>query len=138
MVFLSELSSVGGGHAGWRARSILRASTRRFVVVDGGSLRAAWIPASHNIPFCANGISGAEILARQRGHAQQNGARVIDGDVASLQRSQNCFRGVVELKNALLTVISVTLSNSDPTRATAFAAYFSDRAAWRRRVPVWG
>jgi len=54
---------VGGGPAGLTAALYLARFKRRFLVVDEGSPRAAWIPTSHNIPFFAEGIAGPEILA---------------------------------------------------------------------------
>ncbi len=59
---------IGGGPAGLTAALYLARFRRRVALADAGDPRAAWIPASHNIPFFADGIPGAEILARQREH----------------------------------------------------------------------
>lgn len=58
----------GGGPAGVTAALYLARFERRFMVVDTEDSRAAWIPKSHNIPVLADGVSGKEILARQREH----------------------------------------------------------------------
>jgi thioredoxin reductase (NADPH) len=77
---------VGGGPAGLTAALYLARFKRRFLVVDEGAPRAAWIPESHNIPFFAEGIPGPEILARQRGHAGRYGVGVLPGSVARLRK----------------------------------------------------
>ena len=77
---------VGGGPAGLTAALYLARFKRRFLVVDEGSPRAAWIPTSHNIPFFAEGIPGPEILARQRAHAERYGVHVVAGSVAGLRK----------------------------------------------------
>ena len=77
---------VGGGPAGLTPALYLARFKRRFLVVDEGAPRAAWIPTSHNIPFFAEGIPGPEILARQRGHARRYGVRVLPGSVAGLRK----------------------------------------------------
>ena len=72
---------------------------RRFLVMDEGSPRAAWIPTSHNIPFFAEGIPGPEILARQRGHAGRYGVGVVAGSVAGLRRVPGgSFEAAIEEK----------------------------------------
>ena len=75
---------VGGGPAGLTAALYLARFKRRFLVVDEGAPRAAWIATSHNIPFFAEGIPGPEILARQRAHAGRYGVGVVAGSVAGL------------------------------------------------------
>src|SRR5215217_7128277 len=70
---------VGGGPAGLTTALYLARFKRRFVVVDSGTPRAAWIPTSHNIPVFAEGISGKDILARTRANLEQYGAKIQTG-----------------------------------------------------------
>jgi thioredoxin reductase (NADPH) len=87
---------VGAGPAGLTAALYLARFKRRFLVVDSGSPRASWIPTSHNIPVFAEGISGRDILARQRAHAERYGASIVDGTVTALQKMPDAFVGFIE------------------------------------------
>jgi thioredoxin reductase (NADPH) len=87
---------IGGGPAGLTAAIYLARFRRRFLVVDAGEPRAAWIPASHNIPFFADGIPGPEILAREREHATRYGARIETGRVTALRKEGGGFTATVE------------------------------------------
>ncbi|CAO4173395.1 NAD(P)/FAD-dependent oxidoreductase [Methylorubrum aminovorans] len=87
---------VGGGPAGLTAALYLARFERRFLVVDAGSSRASWIPTSHNIPLFADGISGREILARQREHIARYRAEVLQGTVRALRSVENGFVGSIE------------------------------------------
>ncbi len=82
---------IGGGPAGLTAALYLARFRCRFLVVDAGAPRAAWIPASHNIPVFAGGIGGPEILSRAREHAERYGARILAGTVTGLRRLPACF-----------------------------------------------
>jgi len=82
---------VGGGPAGLTAALYLARFNRRFLVVDAGDPRAAWIPTSHNIPVFAEGISGPDILARQRAHAERYGATILSGIVTAARRVDDRF-----------------------------------------------
>jgi thioredoxin reductase (NADPH) len=82
---------IGGGPAGLTAALYLARFKRRFLVVDSGAPRAAWIPESHNIPFFASGISGREILAREREHAGRYGVDILEGAVTGLRKRPACF-----------------------------------------------
>jgi thioredoxin reductase (NADPH) len=87
---------VGGGPAGLTTALYLARFKRRFLVVDSGTPRAAWIPTSHNIPVFAEGISGKDILARARANLEQYGAAIKAGRVTGLRKQPDRFIGVVE------------------------------------------
>jgi thioredoxin reductase (NADPH) len=87
---------VGAGPAGLTAALYLARFRRRVMVVDAGEPRAAWIPASHNIPFFADGIPGPEILARQRDHVGRYGIAVRQGRVNTLARRRGGFVAMLE------------------------------------------
>lgn len=82
---------IGGGPAGMTAALYLARFRRRVAVADGGAPRAAWIPASHNIPFFAEGIPGPEILALQRAHLDRYRVPWLAVPVASLERQRDGF-----------------------------------------------
>ncbi|AWN44462.1 NAD(P)/FAD-dependent oxidoreductase [Methylobacterium durans] len=82
---------VGGGPAGLTAALYLARFGRRFLVVDAGDSRASWIPTSHNIPVFAEGISGQEILSRQREHIARYGTPVVNGTVTALRKVEKGF-----------------------------------------------
>jgi thioredoxin reductase (NADPH) len=87
---------VGGGPAGMTAALYLARFRRRFLIVDSGAPRAAWIPDSHNIPFFAAGIPGPDILALQREHLGRYGAGLLAGTVAALDRRSDRFTATLE------------------------------------------
>jgi thioredoxin reductase (NADPH) len=90
---------VGGGPAGLTAALYLARFGRRFMIVDAGDSRASWIPTSHNIPVFADGISGKDILARQRDHLARYGTQVIRGIVTALTRRRDSFAATVDRKD---------------------------------------
>lgn len=75
---------VGGGPAGLTVAIYLGRFNRRFAVVDAGDSRASWIPTSHNIPAFPEGVSGPDLLARTRAHAERYGPHVRRGEVTRL------------------------------------------------------
>jgi len=87
---------IGGGPAGLTAAIYLARFRRRFLVVDAGDPRAAWIPTSHNIPFFASGIPGPEILAREREHVGRYGACIESGTVTALRKEGGGFTATIE------------------------------------------
>ncbi|MGO4573031.1 NAD(P)/FAD-dependent oxidoreductase [Microvirga sp. 2TAF3] len=87
---------VGGGPAGLTAALYLARLKRRFLIVDSGAPRAAWIPKSHNIPVFADGISGPDILTRQRANLEQYGVGIEAGMVTGLRKQPDRFVGVIE------------------------------------------
>jgi thioredoxin reductase (NADPH) len=98
---------VGGGPAGLTAALYLARFERRFLLVDAGASRASWIPTSHNIPVFADGISGREILARQREHVARYGAEVLQGTVTVLRRDEGGFTASVEVGSGLVREVRV-------------------------------
>ncbi|KQO89169.1 pyridine nucleotide-disulfide oxidoreductase [Methylobacterium sp. Leaf90] len=93
---------VGGGPAGLTAALYLARFERRFLLVDAGDSRANWIPTSHNIPVFADGISGREILARQREHVARYGAEVLQGTVTTLRKVEGGFAASIEPGSGLV------------------------------------
>ncbi|HEX2020986.1 MAG TPA: NAD(P)/FAD-dependent oxidoreductase [Aurantimonas sp.] len=87
---------VGGGPSGLTAALYLKRFQRSILVVDGGESRAAWIPESHNIPFFSHGISGKEILARERGHAAQYGVLAEPARVTEIRKEGGGFAATIE------------------------------------------
>ncbi len=82
---------VGAGPGGLTAALYLARFGRRFLVLDAGESRAAWIPRSHNHPGFPDGITGADLLARQRRHARRYGAHIRKGTVDSLTAAPDGF-----------------------------------------------
>ncbi|MEL6059933.1 MULTISPECIES: NAD(P)/FAD-dependent oxidoreductase [unclassified Methylobacterium] len=86
---------VGGGPGGLTGALYLARFGRSALLVDAGRSRAGWIPVSHNIPLFADGISGAEILSRQRAHVARYGGRMVAGDITHLARIPGGFRAAI-------------------------------------------
>lgn len=77
---------IGGGPGGLTAAIYLARFLRDFLVVDADASRAAWIPLSHNHAGFPDGIPGPELLDRMRRQAERYGARIVRGEVRSLER----------------------------------------------------
>jgi thioredoxin reductase (NADPH) len=98
---------VGGGPAGLTAAIYLARFHLDILVVDDGKGRAASIPCTRNLAGFPGGISGKEVLRRMREQAQLYGARIEDGFVTRLDRTEGTFTatwgaGSVEAKTVLL------------------------------------
>ena len=79
-----ECLVIGGGPAGLTAAIYLARFRRDFIVIDGGASRADWIPLSHNHAGFPDGIGGPDLIARMRAQARRYGARIVRGEVGSL------------------------------------------------------
>jgi thioredoxin reductase (NADPH) len=87
---------IGGGPAGLTAGLYLARFNRSFVIVDAGDSRAALIPKSHNIPVFPDGVSGQDLLARQRETLRRFGPKcLLEGCVESLVRTGTGFEAVL-------------------------------------------
>jgi thioredoxin reductase (NADPH) len=87
---------VGGGPAGLTAALYLARFKRRIQVIDAGAPRAAWIPATHNIPFFADGIAGPDIIAREQETLRRYGTMIQSGQVTELRKRSDGFTATVE------------------------------------------
>ena len=87
---------VGGGPAGLTAALYFARFQRRVLVVDSGEPRAEWIPLSHNIPMFPDGLSGRDLLARQRAHVTRYGGCIRAGTVTELQQMPDGFLAKIE------------------------------------------
>jgi thioredoxin reductase (NADPH) len=67
---------VGGGPGGLTAAIYLARFRRRFLVVDGGESRLAWIARTHNHPGFPEGVEGPVLHGRMRAQAERYGAEV--------------------------------------------------------------
>jgi len=83
---------IGAGPAGLTAAIYLARFRRRFVVIESGGSRAAWIPRSHNHPGFPNGVNGKVLLARMRKQAETYGARIVSARVETLTALKSGFR----------------------------------------------
>jgi thioredoxin reductase (NADPH) len=98
---------VGGGPAGLTAAIYLARFHLKILVVDDGKGRAASIPCTRNLAGFPGGISGKEVLQRMREQAQLYGAKIADGFITRLDKTQDGFTatwggGSVRAKTVLL------------------------------------
>ena len=82
---------IGGGPAGLTAATYLARFRRCVAIVDAGSSRARYIPASHNVPGFPFGISGTELLDKLRAQAAHFGVQVENDRIARLDRGESTF-----------------------------------------------
>jgi thioredoxin reductase (NADPH) len=87
---------IGGGPAGLTAALYLARFERRFMLVDSGESRAAWIPATHNFPVFSHGVAGTQMLALLQGHVQSYGVERVAGRVSALRRAEEGFEAEVD------------------------------------------
>lgn len=93
---------VGGGPAGLVAAVYLARFRRRAVLVDARASRASLIPTSHNLAGFPDGISGRDLLERQREHALRYGAEMVTGTVTRLEVEEGgTFVAAVEPQDAV-------------------------------------
>jgi thioredoxin reductase (NADPH) len=95
---------IGGGPAGLTAALYLARFNRRFLLVDGGASRAAWIPASHNFPVFSNGVAGPRMLALQREHLGRYDVSPQDGCVKQLTKVDGAFEALVTTEAGTMNV----------------------------------
>jgi len=86
---------IGGGPAGLTSAIYLARFYRTFTVVDAGKSRAGWIPRSHNHAGFPEGVSGTELLARMRTHAERYGAEIVAGEITGIIRNAGAFGATV-------------------------------------------
>jgi thioredoxin reductase (NADPH) len=82
---------IGGGPAGLTAAIYLARFHLDILLVDGGRSRAGLIPCTHNLAGFSDGISGLELIARMKAHAQQYGAKIESGYVTRLDKEERGF-----------------------------------------------
>jgi thioredoxin reductase (NADPH) len=82
---------IGGGPAGLTAAIYLARFHLDILVVDGGKSRAATIPCTRNHAGYPKGIAGEELIRRMREQAGEYGAKVVDGFVTRLDKTDEGF-----------------------------------------------
>jgi thioredoxin reductase (NADPH) len=82
---------IGAGPGGLTAALYLARFRRRFLVLESGDSRAQRIPMSHNHPGFPKGVSGPDLLRRQRRHARLYGAAFRNACVDSLKPADGGF-----------------------------------------------
>ena len=82
---------IGGGPAGLTAAIYLARFHLNALVVDGGKGRAATIPCTRNHAGYPDGISGSELIGLMKEQAQKYGAKIVEGMVSRLERSDGMF-----------------------------------------------
>src|SRR5690606_833014 len=127
---------IGGGPAGLIAATYLARFRRSVEVVDAGSSRASLIPLSHNCPGFPDGISGDELLIRLRDQATRYGARLTQGRIEHLARSEagifTAMNGhdAIQAKNVLLATGVLDIEPALPNLADAI------RQGYIRHCPI--
>jgi len=83
---------VGAGPAGLTAAIYLARFRRRFLVLESGKARAAWIPRTRNHPGFPDGVVGRTLLSRMRRQAETYGADIRRARVEQLEPAAEGFR----------------------------------------------
>lgn len=83
---------IGAGPAGLTAAIYLARFRRRFVVLESGGARAAWIPRTRNHPGFPDGVNGKALLSRMRRQAEKYGADIRQARVENLTPSDGGFQ----------------------------------------------
>ncbi|MGA0606489.1 NAD(P)/FAD-dependent oxidoreductase [Phenylobacterium sp. VNQ135] len=99
---------IGAGPAGLTAAIYLARFKRRFVVIESGGSRAAWIPRSRNHPGFPDGVNGKVLLSRMRRQAETYGAEIRAGRVETLTPLKSGFR--IETEGETLRAKTVILA----------------------------
>jgi thioredoxin reductase (NADPH) len=76
---------VGGGPGGLTAAIYLARFRRRFLVLEHGESRLAWIPRTHNHPGFPGGVEGPVLLERMRSQAEHYGADIRRAEVQAAE-----------------------------------------------------
>ena len=82
---------IGGGPAGLTAAIYLARYRRKVLVIDSRESRAALIPATHNYPGFADGISGLKLLNALIKQAKTYGVQIIQDWVVGLEKTGTGF-----------------------------------------------
>jgi thioredoxin reductase (NADPH) len=90
-----DAAVIGGGPAGLTAALYLARFRLSVFLCDAGNSRAKLIPKSHNQPFWAQGISGADLLRRMRGHLAKYPVDGLRAEVEGIRRLESGFEVVV-------------------------------------------
>jgi thioredoxin reductase (NADPH) len=86
-----DAAVIGGGPAGLTAALYLARFRLSVFLCDAGNSRAALIAKSHNQPFWAEGISGADLLDRMRGHLAKYPVDMLRAEVEGIRRLESGF-----------------------------------------------
>ncbi|UAK26532.1 NAD(P)/FAD-dependent oxidoreductase [Sphingomonas nostoxanthinifaciens] len=87
----TDVVIVGGGPAGLTAAIYLARFHLDVVVIDRGGGRATLIPKTRNHAGFPDGIAGSELVDRMRDQALRYCARIVEGEVTEIVRSEDDF-----------------------------------------------
>lgn len=111
---------IGAGPAGLTAAIYLARFYLDIAVIDSGVSRAASIPRTHNHAGFPDGISGADLIARMRDHAERYGAHVRNGRIDTLLLEQGIFTGTgTQTIRARAVLLATGLTNRRPAMPVA-------------------